>query len=87
MIQVLGVDNKEDIDGLLAVMSACDKIVSIDNLTVHLAGAIGKDTKALLPYSCDWRWGRKRSNSYWYDSVRLYQQTQIGDWGDVLEKL
>ena len=84
VIQVSTVDNREDIDGLVAVMSACDKVVTIDNVTVHLAGAIGKETKLLLPYSCEWRWGRKLSKSYWYDSVRFYQQPEIGDWEAVL---
>jgi tetratricopeptide (TPR) repeat protein len=87
VIQVSSVDNREDIDGLVAVMSACDKVVTIDNVTVHLAGAIGKETKLLLPYSCEWRWGRKRSRSYWYDSVRFYQQPEIGDWEAVLHTL
>jgi tetratricopeptide (TPR) repeat protein len=84
VIQVSTVDNREDIDGLVAVMSACDEVVTIDNVTVHLAGAVGKETKLLLPYSCEWRWGRKRSKSYWYDSVRFYQQPEIGDWEAVL---
>jgi tetratricopeptide (TPR) repeat protein len=87
IIQVQGINNREDIDDLTALMGACDKIVTIDNATVHLAGAIGKETTMLLPYSCSWRWGRKRRKSYWYDSVRLYQQTEIGDWERVLEKL
>ena len=62
-------------------------MVTVDNITVHLSGALGKETQLLLPYSCDWRWGRKRSRSYWYDSVRLHSQTKIGDWDDALEKL
>jgi lipoprotein NlpI len=43
------IDLYNDIDGLAALISACDTVISIDNLTVHLAGALGVDTRALLP--------------------------------------
>jgi ADP-heptose:LPS heptosyltransferase len=87
VIQVQEINNREDIDGLAALISACDSVVSIDNATVHLAGAIGKETQVLLPYSCDWRWGRERRSSYWYDAVHLHRQTNFGDWCNVLKQL
>ena len=85
--QVHQIDNMNDIDGLAALISACDRIVSIDNATVHLAGALGKDTKVLLPYACEWRWGQSSQDSYWYDSVQLYRQIIISDWEHVIKKL
>ena len=85
--QITEIDNMNDIDGLAALISACDRIVSIDNTTVHLAGALGKETKVLLPYACDWRWGQSSQDSYWYDSVQLYRQTKIGDWEHVIKQL
>jgi tetratricopeptide (TPR) repeat protein len=83
--QVTEIDNMNDIDGLAALISACDRIVSIDNTTVHLAGALGKETKVLLPFACDWRWGQSSQDSYWYDSVKLYRQVIIGDWEHVIK--
>ena len=77
----------KDIDGLASLIAACDSIISIDNSTIHLAGALGKKSKLLLPYSCDWRWGRGLSTSYWYNSVELYHQTEIGNWNQVLSEL
>jgi tetratricopeptide (TPR) repeat protein len=85
--QVTEIDNMNDIDGLAALISACDRVVSIDNTTVHLAGALGKETKVLLPYTCEWRWGQSSQDSYWYDSVQLYRQTKIGDWEYVIKQL
>ena len=41
-MQMSDIDNKEDIDDLTAFISACDEVVSIDNVTVHIAGALGK---------------------------------------------
>ena len=87
MIEVLEIDKKEDLDGLATLISACDQVLTIDNVTAHLAGALGKKTHVLLPYSCDWRWGQKRNNSYWYESVRVYRQTRTNDWSDLLKEL
>ena len=74
LVEVPEIDNYEDIDGLAALIMACDKVVSIDNATVHLAGALGAKTKILLPFNSNWQWGTSGSSSYWYDSVELYRQ-------------
>jgi hypothetical protein len=73
-------DNYSDIDGLAALIDACDAVVSIDNSTVHLSGALGKKTFVLLPYSSDWRWGLNAPVSYWYPSVHLFRQATPGEW-------
>ena len=87
LIQVPEVDNRNDIDGLASLISACDFVVSIDNFTVHLAGSLGVKTKILLPYTMDARWGLKGKESYLYDSVSLYRQTELGNWKKVLKEL
>lgn len=81
------VDNKNDIDGLATLISACNHVVSIDNSTVHLAGALGKSTKVLLPFASDWRWGKDQSNSYWYPSLTLYRQKDPNVWDYAFHKL
>jgi tetratricopeptide (TPR) repeat protein len=84
---VAEVDNFNDLDGLAALVEACDHIVSTDNLTVHIAGALGKKTTVLLPFSSDWRWGLKSEYSYWHSSISLLRQENISDWSIPLEKL
>ena len=69
------------------MVEACDHIVSTDNLTVHIAGALGKKTTVLLPFSADWRWGLEREDSYWHSSLRLLRQENISDWSVPIEKL
>ena len=49
VIQCASVDNREDLDGLAALIEACDLVVSITNVTVHMAGALAKETWVLLP--------------------------------------
>lgn len=81
------VDNKDDIDGLAALIQACDLVISIDNTTVHLAGALGQDVRVLLPFSSDWRWLVERSDTPWYPSMKLYRQTIEHDWDGVLSEV
>ena len=76
-----------DIDGLAALISACDTVISVDNAIVHLAGALGVDTKVLLPFAADERWGSNKSGTYWYDSLQLYRQETQGDWSKPLKCL
>lgn len=78
---------KNDIDDLASLVSACDLIVSIDNFTVHLAGSLGKETKLLLPYTMDSRWGIDDNFSYIYDSVKIFRQTELNNWDSVFQEL
>lgn len=81
------IDNKKDLVGLASLIMACDHVVSIDNATVHLAGALGKATSVLLPSDRNWRWGKSDQISYWYKSVKLFQKKTDKGWGPVLSAL
>jgi ADP-heptose:LPS heptosyltransferase len=85
--QIENLDLFNDLDGLAALISACDIVISIDNATVHLAGALGVDAKILLPFDAEERWGLNSNKSYWYDNVTLYRQDTLRDWNQPLENL
>ena len=78
--QMATVDNFRDLEGLACLIQSCDEVVSVDNSTVHLAGALGQTVTALLPLSADWRWLEQANENVWYPSVRLIRQTALGDW-------
>lgn len=81
-------DITDDLDGLASLIMACDEIVSVDNSVVHLAGALGKRTNALLPFGSDWRWGtRKNGSNLWYQSVHLNRQPSYGDWDGCVKQI
>jgi ADP-heptose:LPS heptosyltransferase len=67
------------------MIEACDLVISIDNSTIHLSGALGKETWVLLPKIADWRWGEDDKNSYWYQTLQLLRQTKRNDWSDVIQ--
>ena len=87
VIRLPEIDNTNDLDGLASLIMACDKVVSISNFSIHLAGALGKEAHVLLAYSSDWRWGQKPNSNYWYDSVCLHRQTSVNDWNAVLRSV
>ena len=87
VLQCPGVDTHNDLDGLAALIEVCDFVVSADNSTVHLAGALGRTVSVLLPFNADWRWFLNRSDSPWYPSATLYRQDVLGDWSSPLTQL
>ena len=87
VLEIPDLDLFNDIDGLAATIAACDYVISIANLNTHLAGSVGTNTKLLLPYAADDRWGYKTNKSYWYNSINIYRQTEPGNWKQPLSEL
>ena len=80
-----GLDRRDDLDGLAARIAATDLVVTIDNVTAHMAGALGHPVWILLGHAADWRWLRDRPDSPWYPSATLFRQPAPGDWRGVLD--
>ena len=85
VLQSSSVDLREDLDGLAALIELCDLVVSTSNVTIHMAGALGKDSWVLLPFAANFWWLIERTDSLWYPTVRLYRQKSLQDWSEILE--
>lgn len=83
--EVEGLDVFNDIDGLLALIDACDLVITTSNVTAHLAGSIGKRAAVLVPAGkgCLWYW-QGGSNDLWYPSLTRLAQQRVGDWEGVI---
>jgi ADP-heptose:LPS heptosyltransferase len=81
------VDQFSNIDVFAAQIAAMDMVLTIDNSTAHLAGALGVPTWVLLPFAPDWRWLQLREDSPWYPTMRLFRQPKIGDWQSVVNRV
>ena len=87
-----------DIADLMSVKATLPTIVSVDTLTLHLAGSMGLPTIGLLCSDADARWGQNdgfvtatSDKTPWYPTVKLLRQTkahgEMGCWKKVLEEL
>lgn len=76
------IDCFDDIDGLASLIEACDVVVTVSNSTAHLAGALGKKTLLLLPWSEGrlWYWANHDGSNPWYPSIEMLAQQAMGDW-------
>ncbi len=70
-----------------ACIAALDLVITIDTVTAHVAGVLGKPTWLLLPFAPDWRWMRDREDSPWYPSMRLFRQDDRREWRPVIERV
>jgi len=68
-------------------LAALDLLISVDTSWAHLAGALGVPCRILLPHRrLDWRWLRERTDTPWYDSVRLFRRGAQERWEDVVAR-
>ena len=70
-----------------ALVSCLDLIITVDTSVAHLAGAIGRPTWILLPYTPDYRWLLDRTDSPWYPSVRLFRQSETREYESVIDRV
>jgi tetratricopeptide (TPR) repeat protein len=72
--KVSEIDNYSDLDGLSSLIDACDFVVTTSNVTAHIAGAIGKETFLIVPYSQGkmWYWHEGDVKNLWYPNVTQY---------------
>ena len=80
-------ERQADLADTAAMISLLDLVITIDTSIVHLAGAMGKPTWVLLPFSTDWRWMVNRPETPWYPTARLFRQPAPGDWESVVTQV
>jgi tetratricopeptide (TPR) repeat protein len=74
-----------DFTDTAAAVSVLDRVIAVDSAVAHLAGALGVETWLLNRASSEWRWGWKAETSFWYPTMRIFNQAAIGDWSPVIE--
>jgi hypothetical protein len=69
------------------ILRQLDVVISADTSIVHLAGAMGCPCWVAISQFQDWRFGKHEDIADWYSAVRPYQQTQLGNWQNVMERI
>lgn len=70
-----------------AFIAELDLVITVDTCVAHIAGALGKPTFLLVPYSACWRWMLDTDTTSWYPSLRIFRQQKPGDWNSVVSKV
>ncbi len=83
------IDTTNDLDGLAALIGACDYVVSVSNVTAQLAGAVGKTTWVMVPHGHArlWFWFHEREDSPWYYRVRVKHQRRSQPWSELVSAI
>lgn len=76
----------DDFQDLADLIASLHLVVSVQNATVHLTGALGKPCLAMLPRQAEWRYMSTGPKMPWYGSVSLLRQTSPGDWSPVIQE-
>jgi tetratricopeptide (TPR) repeat protein len=80
-------DEMDDFADTAALIANLDLVISVDTAVAHMAAALGKPVWVLYGFEPDWRWLGGQSDSPWYPALRLYRQTNPGDWDGVLAEV
>lgn len=77
----------KDYDDTAALVSTLDRVITIQQTALHIAGALGVPTLVGLPHMTQWRYGEKGSKLPWYNSVRLFRQREGESWNRVFSEM
>lgn len=78
-----------DLESVCALMATCNQIVSVSNVNVHLAGAMGVPV-SMLDANKLWYWGAKDWDGYslWYPSVKIHsREHMLAPWTEPVRKV
>jgi len=73
------IDNFNDIHKLSCLIQSCDIILTIPNITAHLAGSLGKKTYLILPKQNGvfWYWKVLDDKFIWYDTFNRFNKNEF----------
>ena len=80
-------DEQDDFMDAAAICELVDVVTTVDTSIAHLAGALARPTRVLLPFSADWRWMTQQEMSPWYPSMRLTRQWRAGPSATLIDEV
>ena len=75
-----------NLDDSVALMSALDRVISVITSTFRFAAGAGVETWLLAPPMRNWV-NLGTDHLPWYPSVRVFRQTELGRWDDVVSRV
>lgn len=88
--QAITGEKNGDLDWNIALMDACDLLISCNTTAIHIAGSMNKPCWTLTPFGRAWRYGRYvegKSKNPFYESVTQYNQAEEQPWSEVMAQV
>lgn len=80
-------DLQRDFSDTAAMLRQLDLLITVDTAILHLAGGLALPVWGLLSHLPDWRWLRDRDDSPWYPTLRLFRQSSLGNWAELMVRV
>ena len=82
-----GLNNRFDLEGVFALISCCDAVITVDNAVAHFAAALGVPVAVLIPAAqIQFRWKHSGMKELLFPSAKLFIQNKPGDWLSAVEE-
>ena len=79
--------NISSFEDTAALMKNLDNIISVDTVTIHLAGTLNIPSYLLIPKFIDWRWFYNTDKTEWYPSVEIIRKHSLhSDWSEIVQE-
>lgn len=77
---------EKDLDDQMALIMACDLVITVAQSVVHFAGALGRECWVLTPARPSWPFRISGEHMPWYgNTVTLFRQKEGEDWRRVIQ--
>lgn len=89
IVEDADIDQMTDLDAFAAQVAAMDRVISVSNTSVHVAGALGVPCDVLVAPARGrlWYWGLDGETTPWYASVRLVRRTLDESWAEQIARV
>jgi tetratricopeptide (TPR) repeat protein len=89
LVHLPDLDLKDDLDGVAALASACDLVITSSNAAAHIAGATGTPLWVLVPWATGrfWYWRFVGARNPWYPQARIFVQDPDQGWAPALASI
>ena len=77
----------QDLADTAGLIQSLDLVITAETVVSHLAGALGKPVWLMSRFDNHWVWFDNAKDTAWYPSMRIFGQTQLGDWTSVIQNV
>jgi hypothetical protein len=79
-----GLPENCSLQDVVSALKNVSLVISVESVVAHLAAAIGLEVWLLLGKQASWPWPATGIHTPWYPTIRIFRQSRLRGWSDVL---